>query len=94
MTAFYDRFPVDAVTEQARQVRPARVLLGLFGGLLYVIGWSVAKLCGVTFFAAAWCAVAVRTGWREACGKPLSQPRLEDVLEENLRLREALARVT
>lgn len=90
----HQRVPVDEITAQAREVRPGRVVAGLIGGLLFVIGWVLAKSWRVAFFAGAWCAVAVRTGWRQAQGKPLSQPSLEKVLAENARLRAELARVT
>lgn len=90
----HERVPVEEITAQARDVKFSRVLLGLIGGLLWLIGWSAAKLCGVLWLAAAWCGVAVRTGWRQAKGVPLNQPSLERVLAENAELRAALARVS
>jgi hypothetical protein len=68
MTAVLDRVPVDSITEQARQVRFWRTVLTVVAGVLFGAGWLVAKLFGVLWLAAAWCAVAVREGWREGRG--------------------------
>ena len=90
----YERMPVDEITAQARTVRPGRVLVGVIAACLWMVGFATAKLFGVLWFAGVWAAVAVRTGWREARGEPLNQPRLEEVMAENERLRAELARVT
>lgn len=89
-----DRYNVDLISEQAHQVQPLRVVLGVIAGLLFGIGWLIGKTFQVLFFAGAWGAVAIRTGWRSARGTPLNQPRLEDVMAENAHLRAELARVS
>ena len=97
MTTLTYRLPAETVgeiTEQARQVHPGAVLLSVIGGLLFAIGWIVAKLFGVLWLAMVWCAVAVRMGWRSAKGRPSSVPDVEVVLRENARLRAELARVS
>ena len=70
MTAtLLDRVPLDEITAQARQIRPARTLLTWVGGLLFALGWVARKACAVVWFAGAWAFVAVREGWRDAAGK-------------------------
>lgn len=56
-----DRVPVDAISAQAREVRPGRTLAALFAAVFFALGW----LAGRAFLAVAWCGVAVREGWRE-----------------------------
>ena len=56
-----DRIPVDDITAQAREVHFGRVLLTVIAAVFWSIGWVTAK----AFLAVAWCAVAVRQGWRE-----------------------------
>lgn len=72
MTAVLDRVPVESITEQARQVRFWRTVLTVIAGLLFGAGWLTAKGFGVAWLAAAWCAVAVREGWREGRGTAVS----------------------
>lgn len=64
--AVLDRVPVDRITDQARQVHPVRTLLTVLAGLLYGLGWVVAKTFMALWFAGAWCAVAVKVGWVDA----------------------------
>ena len=68
MTAVLDRVDLDAITEQARQVRFWRTVLTLVAGVLFGAGWLVAKCFTVSWLAVSWCAVAVREGWREGRG--------------------------
>jgi uncharacterized membrane protein YedE/YeeE len=65
MTAL-DMVPVDRITIRARQVRPGRVALLVAAGLLYGLGWVIAKACGVLWLVLVWCWIAVGEGWREA----------------------------
>lgn len=56
-----DRVQVDDISAQARDVQLGRVLLTVIAAVFWGIGWVAAK----SFLAVAWCAVAVRQGWRE-----------------------------
>jgi hypothetical protein len=71
-TSVLDRIDLDAISEQARQVRFWRTVLTVIAGVLFGAGWLVAKLFGVLWLAAAWSAVAVREGWREGRGVTVS----------------------
>jgi|SRR5215472_5311834 len=84
---------VEDISKQAREVRPGRVFASLIGGLLFLIGWLVAKAFGVAWFALVWCAIAVRQGWRDARGVPQAGPDLSRVLAENERLRAEIRRL-
>lgn len=64
MTHVLERVPVEAIMRQAREVRFARTVLALLAGLLFGLGWLAAKAVGLVWLACAWCAVAVREGWR------------------------------
>jgi hypothetical protein len=85
---------LDLISTEARKAKPGRALLALIGGLLFMLGWLLCKSWQWAFFAGAWAFTAVRVGWRQAQGKPLSQPSIEAVLAENQRLREQLRRVS
>jgi hypothetical protein len=56
---------LDRITTEARQIQFRRVLLTLFAGLFFAIGWSVAKLFGALWLVVAWSAAAVKVGWQE-----------------------------
>jgi hypothetical protein len=88
-----ERYHVDEITKQAKQVKPGHVVLALIASVLFSAGWLIAKAFTLLFFCGAWSAVAVRTGWREARGEPLNQPKLENVLRENARLRQEIQRL-
>jgi hypothetical protein len=60
-TALLERLPVEEITAQARQVRFGETLLRLFAFLLI----SAGKTAGYAWLVPVWCALAVRTGWRE-----------------------------
>src|SRR5262249_47865669 len=85
---------VGEITKQAREVKFSVTLASFIGGLLFCIGWIVRKAFGVLWFAAVWCAIATRQGWRQAGGQEPAGPSLEVVLRENQRLRAELARVS
>lgn len=85
---------IAAITAQARQAKPGQAALSVIGGLLFTVGWVIAKVFAVLWLSAAWCFAATRMGWRQARGIPLDQPSVEDVLAENIRLRAELSRVT
>jgi hypothetical protein len=88
-----DRKTVDLITEQARQARPGHAFLTIIGSILFAAGWLTARTFAALFLAAAWMFTAARMGWRQARGVPLSQPDVGEVLEENARLRAAIARL-
>lgn len=58
--------PLDRITEQARQVKFWRSVLMALAGVLFGVGWLVAKGFGVLWLAVCWSAAAVRVGWQEA----------------------------
>lgn len=86
-----ERVDTDEITRQAKAVRPGKTALTLIGAPLWAIGWLVAKVAGGIWLVLAWCAVAVRTGWREARGKQIL-PDVKAVLAENQALRHELTR--
>lgn len=89
-----DRVPLDAITADARQASPGKAILAVIGFVFIAIGWTCAKTLAVTFGSGAWCASAMKMGWRTARGEPLDQPNVEEVLAENHRLRLELERVS
>lgn len=64
--AVLERVPLDRITVEAQKARPGRTLLLILAGVLYGIGWIVAKAFGAVWFAAAWTGAAVRIGWTDA----------------------------
>jgi hypothetical protein len=66
---WFDRVPVEEITERARQVRFTMVLVTAILGFFFAIGW----LAGHAWLAAALCAVSVRYGFRQAV--PAKPPR-------------------
>lgn len=65
ISSVLDTVPIERISAQAREVRFWRTVLAALAGLLFGLGWLVAKVFGVLWLAAAWSAVAVREGWRE-----------------------------
>ena len=59
--AVLSRVPVDQIGAQARQARPGLAVLTVIAAVFFGLGWCAAK----AVLAVAWCAVAVREGWRE-----------------------------
>jgi uncharacterized membrane protein YedE/YeeE len=68
-----ERIPTERITAQAREVHFWRTVLTLIAGLLFGIGWLLAKAFTAAWFALAWCAIAGREGWRSA--RPAHPPR-------------------
>lgn len=66
MAEWSEQIPLDRITAQARQVRFWRTVLTVLAGLLFGVGWLVAKAFGVMWLAVAWSAAAVKVGWQEA----------------------------
>lgn len=69
-----DRMPLDRITAEARQIQFRRVLLTLFAGLFFGVGWLVAKLFTGLWLVVAWSAAAVKVGWQEG-RKPIAARR-------------------
>lgn len=57
--------PLERISAEAREVRFTRTVLTLLAGLLFGLGWVVARACRVVWAALAWAVTAVRVGWRE-----------------------------
>ena len=68
MTTLTERIPLDEITEQARQVRPARTALTVVAAVLFGLGWIGARVFAVAWLSVMWCGVAVREGWRASHG--------------------------
>jgi len=64
--AALDAVPVERITARARQARPGRAALAVIGGILFCVGWVVAKTFRVAWLAVVWCAFAVAEGWQSA----------------------------
>ncbi len=58
--------PVERITAEARQIRFWRTILTVVGLLLIGVGRCVYWVFAGLWLALAWCAAAVRVGWREA----------------------------
>lgn len=69
---FLDDVMTERITLEAREVRFWRTVATILAGLLFGLGFMVAKTFGLLWFALAWSVTAVRVGWRE--GRK-SQPR-------------------
>lgn len=85
---------VEQITAEARQAKPGKELLALIGGLIYAAFWLLGKSFTLAFMAFAWTRIAAKQGWRDARGLPSNLPSIEQVMEENHRLRQELARVS
>jgi uncharacterized membrane protein YedE/YeeE len=72
VTTLLERIPLDQISAEARQVRFSRVALTLVAGLLFGIGWVVAKAFGIAWLALAWSFVAVKVGFE--AGRASSRP--------------------
>lgn len=64
-TRILDRFPVDVINSEAREVHPVRTLLLFLAAGLYGVGWAFAKVFAVAWLTLAWVFVAVRLGFRD-----------------------------
>lgn len=66
MAHVLDRVPVSRITDEARQVRFGYTVLTVIAGLLYALGWLIAKAFTGAWFVAAWLGTAVKVGWTDA----------------------------
>lgn len=62
--AVLDRIPVGQIGDEAREVQFSRVLVAAITGVLFGLGWVVAKVVGAVWFALVWSAVAVKVGYQ------------------------------
>lgn len=92
MSAALDRVPVAEISARAREVKPGRTALAAVTGVLFAIGWLVAKLLRLAWLACAWAVTAVRIGWAQAQTGPV-QPSRTELENDNERLRNELARL-
>lgn len=67
------RVPVGRITAEARKIEFWRLVLTVLAGLLFGIGWLVAKGFGVLWLAITWSATAVKVGWRDARPTPQAE---------------------
>ena len=88
-----DRIPLDEITERARQARPGHAFATVVAGVLFGLGWLIAKLFGVMWFALAWLYMAADEGWRAARGSGRPAPDLTALQAEVERLRRENARL-
>ena len=65
-----DRVPVEQITADAREVHFGRALVTAVAAIFFAIGW----ITGRSLFAAKFCALAVRYGYREGIGRTAVQP--------------------
>ena len=72
-TSVLDRVPVDAISEQAHEVKPGRTVLTAIAGVLFGLGWVTARIFSVLWLAFTWSWVAVREGWRASHGPSRAQ---------------------
>lgn len=63
--AWSEQVPLDRINAQAREIHFWRTVLTVLAGMLFGVGWMVAKAFGVGWLAFAWSAAAVRVGWQE-----------------------------
>lgn len=66
MSTVLARVPLERISAEARQMSVGRGVLLVLGGVLFVLGWLVAKAFTVTAAAVVWCAAAVKVGWKSA----------------------------
>lgn len=89
---------VQEVSRQAAELRPIDAIQTILGTALWLVGWVSTKLFvrGWVFLfpVLAWVYVAVRSGSRQARNVPLDQPSMQQLADENQRLRMELARVS
>jgi hypothetical protein len=62
------RVPVDEINREARDIHFWRTVATLLAGLLFAVGWLVAKTFTVLWLAVAWTATAVKVGYQ--AGRP------------------------
>ena len=92
VTELLERVPLDEINETAERITPARTAGSLLGGLLFLLGWVIAKVVIGVWFCCKWSFAAVLVGWKAARGEELIQPDIGKVLQENQLLRAELER--
>jgi hypothetical protein len=65
LTSIAERVPVEQISEQARQARPGVAVAAVVASVLLGVGFLAARSLSVLWLGTAWCAIAVREGWRE-----------------------------
>lgn len=93
LTELLDRVPVEDITTTAKRITPGRAIAATLGGLLFCIGWVLAKLVIVLWFGLKWMFAAALVGWKTARHEALLQPDPVALLRENEFLRAELARL-
>ena len=66
MTAFLERVDYEDVTTRAREVSFIETVARLLAVTLFALGWAVAKMFTVVWFAAVWVALSFAEGWNAA----------------------------
>lgn len=66
--AVLDRVPMGDISAAARAMTFGRTMLTLVAGILFGLGWVVAKTFTGGWFVLAWCFAAVKVGWTQARG--------------------------
>jgi hypothetical protein len=66
MSVIAERVPLAEVSRQAREVRFGATVIAAVTGVLFGLGWLIAKLFAVGWLALAWTATAVRLGAQHA----------------------------
>jgi NAD(P)-dependent dehydrogenase (short-subunit alcohol dehydrogenase family) len=79
-----ERVPVAEVSRQAREVRFGVTVVAAVTGVLFGIGWLIAKLFAVAWLALAWTATAVRLGAQHA--QAHQKPSRALIAQENANL--------
>jgi hypothetical protein len=67
--AVLDRVPTDRISARAKALSAGRVALTVVAGVLFGVGWLVAKTLGGAWFVLAWCFAAMQVGWTDARGR-------------------------
>jgi hypothetical protein len=66
MASITRRADIDRITAEAVNVRVGRSLLTLIAALLYLVGWTAAKVSYGLWIALVWSFTAIRIGWQDA----------------------------
>lgn len=65
-----DRVPVDRINAEAKQLHLGRALLTALAGLLYLIGWTLARVATYAWIAITWSVAAVKLGAQDGWKLP------------------------
>lgn len=60
-----DKVPTARISARAQQVDVGRILVALIGGLLFVVGWLLARAVRYPVRAAVWAFAAVAVGFAD-----------------------------